>query len=178
MKYLASSARFSDCGRYRYRLNRRLGMGERVVLFVGLNPSTADQTQDDPTIRRCVGFALKWGFDWLWMGNLNAWRSTDPKGLPSDALEAVGPENQDELTWMWQKADLVVAAWGKNPLNRYARALGDRILALPQTRTLGTNKNGTPKHPLYLPKTTALELAQPTAQGITDDRRLDGGDDR
>lgn len=83
MTYLESSADVSACGRYRYWLSRRLSMGERTILFVGLNPSTADAALDDPTIRRCVGFARAWGFDWLFMGNVNAFRSTDPKGLPT-----------------------------------------------------------------------------------------------
>lgn len=164
MKYLDASAEISACGRYRYWLSRRLSMGERTVLFVGLNPSTADATQDDPTIRRCVGFARDWGFDWLLMGNLYAWRSTDPKVLLHlNHLEAVGPDNQSALKWLSQKAELVVAAWGRNKLNDYATALGARILALPQTRTLGTNQDGTPKHPLYLPKTSALLAVTPSA---------------
>lgn len=153
MKYLDASAELSSCGQYRYWLSRRISMGERTVLFVGLNPSTADASEDDPTIRRCVGFARAWGFDWLLMGNVNAWRSTDPKGLPADPLTAVGPGNQDALKWMTQKAEIVIAAWGNEPLNSYARQLSLMIAALPHARHLGLNKNGTPKHPLYLAKT-------------------------
>lgn len=155
--WLSADADISDDGLYRYWLSRRLSMGERAVLFVGLNPSTADARQDDPTIRRCVGFARAWGFDWLYMGNLNAWRSTDPKGLPSDPLEAVGPRNQEALVWMAQRAELVVAAWGTTRLNDYAQTLGRRVLAWPQTRCLGRNADGTPKHPLYLAATTVLQ---------------------
>lgn len=154
--YLDMGAELSDDGLYRYWLSRRLSMGERAVLFVGLNPSTADATQDDPTIRRCAGFARRWGFDWLYLGNLNAWRSTDPKGLPADPLTAVGAGNQETLTWLAQRSELIVAAWGQNTLNTYAQALGRRILALPQTRCLGTNADGTPKHPLYLKAETPL----------------------
>ena len=69
--YLDASADISDDGMYRYWLSRRLSMGERTVLFVGLNPSTADATKDDPTIRRCVGFARAWGFD----GSVSVWLS-------------------------------------------------------------------------------------------------------
>lgn len=149
--YLDTSAHISEDGLYRYWLSRRLSLGERTVLFVGLNPSTADAEQDDPTIRRCVGYARKWGYDWLLMGNVYAYRSTDPKVLPT-VDDPVGPCNQEALQWMTQKADLVIAAWGKNRLNDYAATLARRILALPQTRTLGVNADGTPKHPLYLPK--------------------------
>lgn len=76
MKYLQMDAAISDCGTYRYWLARRLSMGERAVAFVGINPSTADATKDDPTIRKCVGFAQRWGYDWLYMLNLCAFRST------------------------------------------------------------------------------------------------------
>lgn len=157
MKYLESSADISEDGLYRYWLSRRLAMGERTVLFVGLNPSKADATDDDPTIRRCVGFARSWGFDWLLMGNPNAWRSTDPKQLPRDPLTAVGPRNQEALKWMAQRSELVVAAWGKTKLNDYARTLSTYILERPGTRCLGCNNDGSPKHPLYLPAITALE---------------------
>lgn len=154
-KYLDMGAEISECGLYRYWLSRRLSMGERTVLFVGLNPSTADASQDDPTIRRCAGFARMWGFDWLLMGNLYAFRSTDPKGLLT-AQDPVGPANQEALQWMAQRAELVVAAWGSNRLNDYASTLARRILALPHARCLGVNKDRTPKHPLYLPKNAAL----------------------
>lgn len=157
MCYLSMDAHISDCGRYRYSLIRRLDMGERAILFVGLNPSTADASQDDPTIRRCVGFARAWGFDWLYMGNLNAFRSTDPKGLPTDPIEAVGPRNQEELAWMAQKAEIVVAAWGANRLNRYAAQLGERIQRRENARHLGLTKSGAPKHPLYMAASTPLQ---------------------
>jgi hypothetical protein len=157
VKYLDSGAEFSDDGRHRYWLSRRLSMGERTVLFVGLNPSTASAEQDDPTIRRCVGFARAWGFDWLFMGNVCAYRSTDPKALATlDDLTAVGPGNQEALKWLSQRAELIVAAWGQNPLNTYARSLADNLLALPRTRCLGQTKSGAPKHPLYLAADTPL----------------------
>ena len=163
MKYLDASAYISDDGLYRYALYRRLSMGERTVLFVGLNPSTADATTDDPTIRRCVGFARSWGFDWLYMGNLNAWRSTDPKRLPKEIDDgiAVGPRNQEALRWMAQRAEIVVACWGQHKLNQYARTLSRIVLALPHARCLGRNKDGSPRHPLYLPTITKLENVIP-----------------
>lgn len=159
-EYLEASADISDDGLYRYALYRRLSMGERTVMFVGLNPSVADGSVDDRTIRRCVGFARSWGFDWLYMGNLNAWRSTDPKLMPKeiDGGAAVGPRNQESLKWMSQKAEIVVACWGQNRLNQYARTLSKIVLGLPHARCLGLNQDGSPKHPLYLPKNTALEL--------------------
>jgi hypothetical protein len=154
-KYLASSADISNCGHFRYSLSRRLATGERTILFVGLNPSTADMTQDDPTIRRCVGFAREWGFDWLLMGNVYAYRSPNPKVL-NQIEGSVGADNLEALKWMTRRAEIIVAAWGKNRLNSDAEALAKWILSLPHTRCLGQNGDGTPKHPLYLAKNTEL----------------------
>lgn len=153
--YLHRAAAISADGLYRYRLSRRLSRGDRTVLFVGLNPSTADASLDDPTIRRCVGFARSWAFDRLLMGNVYAFRSTSPKVL-STVDDPVGPLNRDALQQMAQSAEVIVAAWGKNRLDDRARELADWVLSLHQTRCLGTNKDGSPKHPLYLSGQTAL----------------------
>jgi hypothetical protein len=150
-RHLEAAADISDDGLYRYWLSRRLSTGERAVVFVGLNPSTADAADDDPTVRRCMGFARRWGFDWLWMGNLNAWRSTDPRDLPKDSLTAVGPRNEAALRWLAPKGEILIAAWGQNKLNSRAAALARQIGELPHVRCLGQNRNGTPKHPLRLP---------------------------
>jgi len=158
ISYLESSAEISSDGVYRYRLSRRLGVGERTVLFVCTNPSTADARQDDPTLRRCAGFALMWGFDWLLMGNLNAYRSTDPKAL-LNVDDPVGTDNQVALKRMAHRAEVIVAAWGSAPLTCYAATLGRWILSLDHTRCLGVNKNGSPKHPLYLPRNATLHRA-------------------
>jgi hypothetical protein len=135
-------------------------MAERVILFVGLNPSTADANQDDPTIRRCARFALREGFDWLYIGNLYAYRSTQAKVLRMmDDLEAVGPDNKKHLQWLTQKAEIVVAAWGAHSLCGYAHTLADWILNLPNCRVLGQNRDGSPKHPLYV--RSGAELQDP-----------------
>lgn len=155
MRYLESSAEFSPCGLYRYRLLRRMGMGKRIVLFVGTNPSTADSVLDDPTIRRCVGYAMSWGFDYYLMGNLHGYRSTDPKVLLS-VPDPVGPGNEEALQRMARQAELIVAAWGSAYLTPAAATLGSWLLSLPHTRCLGTNKDGRPKHPLYLRRDAAL----------------------
>ena len=155
MKYLASDATFSDCGKYRYSLTRVLGEGPRLVMFVGLNPSTADGLQDDPTIRRCVGFARAWEFDVLLMANLHAFRSTDPRGLLTVA-DPVGPDNVDTVKKFSMRAETIVAAWGANQLHPVAEELGCWLAALPRTFCFGLTKNGSPKHPLYLPKDSVL----------------------
>lgn len=155
--YLDMSADISPDGLYRYWLSRRLSMGERTVLFVGLNPSTADASQDDPTIRRCVGFARDWGYDWLFMANLYAYRSTDPAPLKHLMTCPIGPRNEDALRWLRGRADLIVAAWGNGKhLNDDAKIVANEILKLPRTKCFGVNTDGTPKHPLYLPKSATL----------------------
>ena len=93
------TAILSPCGRYRYRLERDLGAIGAMrgsVAFVMLNPSTADATTGDPTIRRCIGYARAWSYAKLIVGNAYAWRSTDPAGLWT-ADDPVGPENDQHL---------------------------------------------------------------------------------
>ena len=87
-----SHADFSDCGNYRYTLWRGPGPDEPYVCIVGLNPSTADTQKNDPTIRRCIGFAEEWGYENLCVMNLFAWRATYPRDL-KNAADPVGPEN-------------------------------------------------------------------------------------
>lgn len=156
MTYLDQKAYISDDGLYRYWLRRKLREGPRILAVIGLNPSTADDLVDDPTIRKVVGFANIWGFDDVWMGNLHAYRSTNPKRL-SQVDDPVGPENREVLMDMVGWSEVVVAAWGANRLSCYAHALGEWILSLRHTRTLGRNQDGSPRHPLYLPYTTKLQ---------------------
>lgn len=118
------------------------------MAFIGLNPSTADATLDDPTIRRCVGFAKAWGAGTLLMTNLFAYRATDPAAL-SKARDPIGPCNDEWLERVVGAADIVVAAWGNHGrlMNRASQVQGlfpGRLHALALTQT------GMPKHPLYL----------------------------
>lgn len=147
----AGSAAFSGCGTWRYSLRRGAAP---YVMFIGLNPSTADETLDDNTIRRCRGFARDWGYNGILMGNLFAYRSTDPKGLMvSD--DPIGPANDEYLESLAAEAGLVVAAWGAYKLaSPRARAVLPR---LGEVFCLGCTKDGHPKHPLYLAKTTPLQ---------------------
>jgi len=142
-------AQMSDCGRYRYTLWRRWGPG-RVAMFIGLNPSTADAEIDDPTIRRCVGFARSWGYDGLMMCNLFAWRATKPRDMLT-VEEPIGPLNNDTLRTACMDAAVVVAAWGVNGRHR-GRDWEVRGM-LPHLHYLKLSKGGHPYHPLYLPAT-------------------------
>lgn len=144
------SANFSRCRRYRYALWRRWAPGDDFVLLVGLNPSTADHRRDDPTIRRCIGFARDWGYSGLCVANLFAFRATYPRDLFA-ADDPVGPRNDAWLRRLGRDAALVVAGWGNHGRN------GDRALRvrrqLPALHCLRLNGSGEPAHPLYLPKT-------------------------
>ena len=149
------SAYFSPCRTWRYSLTRDVAPldGEGTCVFVGLNPSTADETQDDPTIRRCIGFARGWGFARLKMVNLYAFRATDPRGL-REAEDPIGPENDHVLSVVFGGSDLTVAAWGVHADPERVAA----VMAWPlRPRVcLGLTKGGAPRHPLYVRADTDL----------------------
>ena len=150
--YFDSSATFSDCGKYRYELSRQLApVVGRVVLFVGLNPSLATMWRDDPTIRRCVGFARRWGFDRCVVMNAFGWITTDPKGL-TQAEDPEGPGNEPMLRKRLLEAEMVVAAWGAFKL--LPIRLANLVLSNPNTHCLKRTKGGYPGHPLYLAGST------------------------
>lgn len=141
------SATLSSCRTYRYALWRRWGRGH-YAMFIGLNPSTADEANDDPTIRRCVGFARAWGYDGLCMTNLFAFRATQPADMKK-AVEPVGWENDHTLTTLARGAGVVVAAWGAH--GTYKRRDQSVRLLVPDLHYLRLTKDGHPAHPLYLP---------------------------
>ena len=107
-------ARFSAKRRFRYQLTRRVGFGERTVVFVMLNPSTADEVVNDPTVRRCINYANTWGYGWLIVTNLSPLRATDPKVLLEAGAEPeeVRRKNERCILEAAEVADLVVAAYG------------------------------------------------------------------
>ena len=147
-----NSALFSPCRSYRYSLWRDLNVlapaNDGYVMFIGLNPSTADEVNNDPTIRRCMGFAETWGYGALCMTNLFAFRATDPL-LMKEQAEPVGDYNDSHLIELAESAGLVVAAWGTHGtfMNR-----GEAVKKLiPNLHYLRLTKNGLPEHPLYLP---------------------------
>lgn len=151
--FLKSDAVFSPCGKYRYVL-RRIWDEQPPVVFIGLNPSVADAEKDDPTIRRCVGFARDWGYGGLVMLNLFALRSTNPDELYDVGIDPVGPENDD---YILTYAHDTIAAWGTHGslLNRGEEVLWKLQLLGRKVLCLGKTAGGSPRHPLYLKKTTA-----------------------
>lgn len=150
------TARLSKDQRYRYHLGRQIPGGNIArVTFVMLNPSTADADIDDPTIRRCVGFAETWGYGHVAVVNLFALRSTDPAALARDP-EPVGPDNDRTLADVLDGNGLVVAAWGAHGFAQ-ERAAWFAAQAARHDRALhclGTTKDGHPRHPLYVPGQT------------------------
>jgi len=148
---------FSSCRVWRYSLWRRWGgtVNRPLVAFVGLNPSTADETQDDPTVRRCIQFAKDWGFAGMFMLNAYAFRATDPRVMQA-APDPEGPANNSTLAYWGEHVDLIVAAWG-NHCTDERQAEICKVIGRP-IHCLGTNKTGKPKHPLYLSSNTTTEL--------------------
>lgn len=146
---MEKGAQFSGCRTYRYALWRTWSQGDGHVMFIGMNPSTADETQDDPTIRRCIGFAKAWGFKGIYMLNLFAYRATRPRDL-NDVDDPIGPQNNEFLKMYFEPAGLTVACWGTHGVywNRNRDVI--ELLGLENLSCLGLTKNGQPKHPLYL----------------------------
>lgn len=148
-----NGARFSPCGRYRYVLTRDVSiLNPRLVNFVMLNPSTADATVDDPTIRRCIGYARAWDYGHLVVTNLFAYRATDPRALKSED-DPVGPDNGEYIATWATHADLIVVAWGAHGayLDRSAAVLAQLRAIGKVPHYLARTKRGQPCHPLYLP---------------------------
>jgi hypothetical protein len=144
------SARFSADRRYRYELAITWGDPEHVANFLMLNPSTADEYQNDPTVERCERRARKMGYDGLVVTNLFAFRATDPKDMLT-APEPIGPENDEAILAAAGRAALIVCAWGKD---REHRGRASEVVRLLAGRTLHALKvsesTGQPWHPLYL----------------------------
>ena len=145
---VSSGATFSPDRLYRYTLWREWGDGPPFVV-IGLNPSTADESQDDPTIRRCVGFAKREGCGRLVMLNLFALRSTDPAAL-LQSTAPVGPENDDTLLRETREPNaIVVAAWGAHKTTGW-RAIDVLTKLMVPLWCFGRTASGAPRHPLYV----------------------------
>ena len=151
---MRSDAEISPCGKYRYSLSRTWDVGAQPLVFVMLNPSTADAQIDDPTIRRCVGFARRDKFGGIRIYNLFAYRASDPSKL-KDVSDPFGPENMRRLDDLTERAKAqnitVVCGWGANVTDDQAWPFLNlaRCSELP-LYCLGRTKSGMPRHPLYV----------------------------
>jgi len=143
-----SDAIFSDCRRYRYALWRLWDDSRPCAMFIGLNPSSADEAVNDPTIRRCIAFSRDWGYGGLCMANLFAFRATSPGDLKA-ADQPIGSGNDDWIIRLVKKAGLVVAAWGNH--GSYLGRSQDVRVMIPELMCLKINQSGEPAHPLYQP---------------------------
>lgn len=151
-------AMFSDCGKYRHMLSRDWtpqGALPRTILWIGMNPSTADATALDPTINREQGYTRDWGFTKLLKGNMLDYRATNPKDLPHDPDEACSPQNLPSILRAAAASEKVILAYGRLH-SRYQGKVEDTISALRAAgiilECLGLNSDGSAKHPLYLKK--------------------------
>lgn len=143
---MKNTAILSKCRKYRFALWRTWDDTKPYVMFIGLNPSTADERNDDPTLARCINYAKSWGFGGLCMANLFAYRATNPNDMKS-ATDPIGSKNNDWLVKLANEAGLIVAAWG-NDGSYLGRSKQIKEL-LTNVYCLKLNKSGEPAHPLY-----------------------------
>lgn len=150
-----AGAIFSRCRTWRYRLTRVWELDRPQLNVILLNPSTADEQRDDPTIRRVISFARREGFGRLEVTNLFAFRATNPDHLRW-ASNPIGPQNDDELRQAAEAADAVWVAWGVHGAYRERGAQVLRLLEGVHLWCFGRTKGGEPRHPLYLGNATEL----------------------
>lgn len=150
---MIGSANLSRDGRYRYALGRRWDETRPQVLFIGLNPSTADALTDDRTVRRCIGFAQSWGCGGIAVANLFAFRTATPSELKLVA-DPVGPLNDAWLVRLIAGTELIVVAWGND--GRFRNRDRDVLKLVPQAKCLGVTRGGAPRHPLYVERNVKL----------------------
>lgn len=139
-------------------------------MFIGLNPSTANETENDPTIRRCIGFSKSWGFGGVCVVNLFAFRATMPRDMMS-SKDPVGAENDVWIRQLAEKAGLIVAAWGND--GSFMGRSKTVMKMIPHLTCLKINRTGEPAHPLYQPGTAVpksldkqRQTANPNTRGM------------
>jgi hypothetical protein len=157
--FLERDAVISECGRYRYLLRRTWDHGKPRVLYVMLNPSTADAETDDATIRSCIRLARGSGYGGFEVVNLFALRATDPTELTRVA-DPVGPKNDYSIEAALLRCDMPICAWGAHPMagNRSCSVIGTLRQHRPAIFCFGKTKAGAPKHPLYIKSGTPLQI--------------------
>ncbi|MFK5951230.1 MAG: DUF1643 domain-containing protein [Methylococcales bacterium] len=143
-----ADAIFSECRNYRYALWRTWDKSKPYAMFIGLNPSTADEIENDNTINRCISFATDWGYGGLCMTNLFAFCTKDPDEMKA-AKNPIGPENNEWLNKLSNNAGIIIAAWGDD--GSHLGRSKEVIAMFPNLKCLKINKTGEPAHPLYQP---------------------------
>jgi hypothetical protein len=153
---MIKEAVLSNCENYRYSLTRIWDCSKGKVLFIMLNPSTADANNDDPTITRCINYCKSWGFGGLYVVNLFPFRSKEP----GDLLKCENPLGENNSYWIKVaalKSDIIICAWGNSPIvNKLTKKFPNHrpldTIRIHEMCYLELSKDGTPKHPLYLLK--------------------------
>lgn len=146
---MKGDAKISQDQKHRYTLWRSWDDDKPKILFIGLNPSRADATFNDPTITRCIGFAKSWGYGGLHFGNLYSFRTPDPKMLIQNITQAADQLTDTYLQAMINNSEKVICCWGSWKFIK-DRAMYVLDNLIPQSYCFGYNKDGQPKHPLYL----------------------------
>jgi len=153
-----NKCKFSPCRQYRYSLIHQVDeiqIGSKFIMWIGLNPSTADENQLDPTLRRIRVFTRREDGHSFAMTNLFAWRDTQPKNMMA-VPDPVGPENDEVLQTLAKISSLVICAWGADGYHRDRYWDVVKLLDGIPLFCLGTNGDGSPRHPLYVAANTPL----------------------
>ena len=147
-----NECQFSPDRRHRYSLIHSWNplFGDKLILWIGLNPSTADEAKLDPTLTRIADFSKRAGFDGFWMANLFALRTPYPEEMMR-ADDPVGPENDAWLLRAAERCERIVAAWGVAGVYEARADAVLRLLAGRELHCLGVTQEGHPRHPLYVP---------------------------
>lgn len=155
------SAIISDCGAYRYTLERDVAMAGPLFLFIGVNPSTADAAKNDATVRKWIGFVKRWGGRGFLVGNAFAFRSKDVKALAT-AIDPIGPHNDWHIMQLAVRADVIVPCWGNTGKvpprlrGRFEFLTGMLTGAGKPLHCFGRTQGGDPLHPQMLAYSTPL----------------------
>lgn len=168
-KAIESTADFSPCRKFRFTLTRKFPFGKGKINFIMLNPSTADENYNDPTIARCEKMALRDGFEYMAITNLFPYRATDPKDM-KEFYRGLGEswqcmdysKNLEVIEKLAFESDRLICAWGNhgNFLNTsdLVREILDTEILRKRAYYLELNKSGEPKHPLYISSSIEPQL--------------------
>ena len=153
---MLKDAIIDSTGKYRYMLKRQWATDRNnFVNFVMLNPSRADDKEDDPTVNACISFCKKWGYDGFYVTNLFALRTPDPKVLKASSLPIIGDENDFHIKKWAICSKKTIIAWGDHgAFRRRNKEVLNILLKIKTLHCVGTTKSGNPKHPLYVNRST------------------------
>lgn len=137
----------SEDTNYRYELSRVFDETKPMIVFIGLNPSTADANIDDPTIKKCLNYAKNWWYGWFYMWNLFAYRATEPKNMMK-VFDPIWKENDIYLKSIFEKGEKIICCWWE--YGTFQNRAQEVLKNIPTPYYLKLNKSGQPGHPLYL----------------------------